>query len=132
MGKIDTRAVNTAARRVSGQPEITRSEAPRFLAGTQSIRNLYLMHCGISLHSALPRPDSGARGRLMRELRATLRRSVLGLTVLPIGLQIAANFVRDTSEVPTGIPPLDAKWVPGAVAGGTCPEHTKPVLPTCP
>ena len=95
--------VNTAAREVSGLPRITRIEALHMITGAHSIRNLYVLQCGLSMHSILQCGDSGVRERLLREVCLALRRSTLDKVVVPIPLEIAANLTRDVSEVPTEV-----------------------------
>ena len=103
MDKIDTQAVNTAARRVTGLPRITRIDALHFLAGTNSIRNMYILQCGATMRATLRCSGNGARDRLMKEICVVLRRSTLDLAIAPVEFQIEDNFTRYTSEVPVEI-----------------------------
>ena len=81
--KVDTLVVNTAARRAVGLIRITGIEALRFLAGTHSARNLFILQCAQALHATLMCDNRGARDRLRVEVCVALRRGSLDATVMP-------------------------------------------------
>ena len=62
LNRLDTQAINVAARRLSGLPRITRIEALRSASGTHSSRNHYAHHCALFLHSTLMCAARGVRG----------------------------------------------------------------------
>ena len=68
ISRVDTQVINTASRRITGLPLNARIEALRFIAGTHSMRNLYLVHCAFFLHGALASFDSGLQRLLQGDL----------------------------------------------------------------
>ena len=84
MAKTETHVTNVAARRVGSMDRSTRVETPHFLAGAQSQRNLYVIHCADLLDATLRACNSTVQRRVRRELRAILGADVMELEYVSI------------------------------------------------
>ena len=99
LARIDVHVINTASRRITGLPIFTRIEALHFLAGTQSIRNLYIGHCAAFVHAVLCSHGSGAQGRLRAEVGAIFRVETLEPEVVPLRIGVQEAYLYP----PTGL-----------------------------
>ena len=97
---MDSQIINPAARRISGLPLSTRIESLHLLAGTQTIRNLYIQHCAEFVHASITAENSYIQTRLQSELRAIFRVNDLQASPQTLPIDLEASTLLDSSEVP--------------------------------
>ena len=73
VNRIDARALNAAARRISDLPLTVRAGSLFFLSGANSYRNLYVRQCAQYVHASLISYGILTQGRLRREICAIYR-----------------------------------------------------------
>ena len=93
LARIDVRIVNTASRRITGLPIFTRIAALRFLAETQSIRNLYVRHRAEFLHAAQCSHGGGVQRRLQAEVCAVFQVGTLGPKAMPLRMGVQESYL---------------------------------------
>ena len=108
--RIDAAIINTAARRISGLLLSTRIEGLRFLAGTHSYCNFFILHCAAFLHQGLLNQNSMAQQRLVADMQTNFHVCQLTLAVESAEFDIAEMFLTESYGVPIALL-RQTKWM---------------------